>query len=115
MTAARGALGFDAALAGRAAVGRGRTGSNPTGSGAGSGRGTCEFAAARARLAVLPVVGGGIALPGGVGAGAAGMRCGAAGFSQPDGATGSACGRGGVLLRGFGRACGSGFHSVGRE
>ncbi|MBR8197869.1 hypothetical protein KDW89_18235 [Burkholderia cenocepacia] len=72
------------------------------------------FAAARARLAVLPVVGGGIALAG-IGAGAAGVRCGALGFSQPDGATGSARGRGGVLLRGFGRACGSGFHTVGRE
>ncbi|WP_220455363.1 hypothetical protein [Burkholderia cepacia] len=111
----RGVVGFNAAVAGRAAVGRGRTGSNPTGSGAGSGRGTCEFAAARARLAVLPVVGGGIALAGGIGAGCVGARWGAVGFNQPDGATGSTWGRGGVLLRGFGRACGSGFHSVGRE
>ncbi|VWC11262.1 hypothetical protein BAR24066_05314 [Burkholderia arboris] len=64
---------------------------------------------------MLPVVGGGIALAG-IGAGCAtGVRWGAVGFSQPDGATGSASGCCGVLLRGFGRACGSGFHSVGRE
>ncbi|WP_232515191.1 hypothetical protein [Burkholderia ambifaria] len=115
MTAVRVAAGcFSAAVAGRAVVGCGRTGSNPAGSGAGLGRGTCAFAAARARLAVLPVVGGGIALavPG---AGGAGIRLAGVGFSQPDGATGSASGRGAALLRGFGRACGSGFHTVGRE
>ncbi|WP_279612164.1 hypothetical protein [Burkholderia latens] len=115
VTAARGAAGcFIAAAAGRAAAGCGRTGSNPAGSGAGLGRGVCAFAAARARLAVLPVVGGGIALVA-PGAGGAGMRLPGAGFNQPDGATGSASGRGVVLLRGFGRARGSGFHSVGRE
>nr|WP_279607548.1 hypothetical protein [Burkholderia ambifaria] len=115
MTAVRGAAGcFSAAVAGRAAVGCGRTGSNPAGSGAGLGRGTCAFAAARARLAVLPVVGGGIALAA-PGAGGAGIRLAGVGFSQPDGATGSASGRGAGLLRGFGRACGSGFHTVGRE
>ncbi|WP_171030874.1 hypothetical protein, partial [Burkholderia sp. 4NA327B6] len=65
---------------------------------------------------MLPVVGGGIAVAGVIGAGGVGMlRWGAVGFNQPDGATGSTCGRAGVLLRGFGRACGSGFHSVGRE
>ncbi|WP_239668620.1 hypothetical protein [Burkholderia cenocepacia] len=63
---------------------------------------------------MLPVVGGGIALAG-MGAGGTGVRGEAVGFSQPDGATGSARARGGVLLRGFGRACGSGFHNVGRE
>ncbi|WP_432418121.1 hypothetical protein [Burkholderia latens] len=115
MTAARGAAGcFNAAAAGRAAVGRGRTGSNPAGSGAGLGRGVWAFAAARARLAVLPVGGGGIALAA-PGAGGVGMRRPAVGFSQPDGATGSASGRGVALLRGFGLAWGSGFHSVGRE
>ncbi|HDR9175764.1 TPA: hypothetical protein QDB23_002995 [Burkholderia vietnamiensis] len=122
-TVARGALGcFDAATAavaaaaaaGRAAVGCGRTGWNPAGSGAGFGRGPCAFAAARARLAVLPVVGGGIAL-GVAGTGGAGMRLAGVGFSHPDGATGSASGRAAALLRGFGRACGSGFHNVGRE
>nr|WP_269466222.1 hypothetical protein [Burkholderia ubonensis] len=122
-TVARGALGcFDAATAavaaaaaaGRAAVGCGRTGWNPAGSGAGFGRGPCAFAAARARLAVLPVVGGGIAL-GVAGTGGAGMRLAGVGFSHPDGATGSARGRAAALLRGFGRACGSGFQSVGRE
>ena len=97
VTVVRGGVGFNAAVAGRAPVGRGRTGSNPAGSGAGSGRGTCEFAAARARLAVLPVVGGGIALAGVIGAGGVGMlRWGVAGFNQPDGATGSTCGRAGV-------------------
>ncbi|XJV80666.1 hypothetical protein AB3469_12460 [Burkholderia anthina] len=116
MTEVRGAAGcFSAAAAGRTAVGRGRTGSNPAGSGAGSGRGTCAFAAARARLAVLPVVGGGSGLVVVVGTGGVGTRLAGVGFSQPDGATGSVSGRGAALLRGFGRACGSGFHSVGRE
>nr|WP_321808001.1 hypothetical protein [Burkholderia sp. BCC1993] len=115
VTAVRGAAGcFSAAAAGRAAVGCGRTGSNPAGSGAGLGRGTWVFAAARARLAVLPVVGGGMALVA-PGAGGGGMRLADVGFSQPVGATGSASGRGAGLLRGFGRACGSGFHNVGRE
>ncbi|MBR8303521.1 hypothetical protein KDW49_22695 [Burkholderia dolosa] len=117
-TAARGvAVGFCAGAAGRTTVGRGRTGSNPAGSGAGPGRDTGAFAAARARLAVLPIVGGGIALAlvdacgAGARAAAAGLD---AGLSQPDGATGSTYGRGAALPRGFGRACGSGFHSVGR-
>ncbi|WP_206382436.1 hypothetical protein [Burkholderia multivorans] len=59
---------------------------------------------------MLPIVGGGIAPV----AGGAGIRVPDAGFSQPDGATGSTGGRSAGLLRGFGRACGSGFHSVGR-
>ncbi|MFM2471308.1 hypothetical protein K6Y82_15545, partial [Burkholderia cenocepacia] len=91
VTVARGAVCVSAAVAGRAAVGRGRTGSNPTGSGAGAGRGTCAFAAARARLAVLPVVGGGIAL-GGVGAGGTGVRGEAGGLRQAGGAAGFARG-----------------------
>ncbi|MDI3301475.1 hypothetical protein [Burkholderia multivorans] len=62
---------------------------------------------------MLPIVGGGIAPIAG-GAGGTGIRVPDAGFSQPDGATGSTGGRGAGLLRGFGRACGSGFHSVGR-
>ncbi|HDR9836765.1 TPA: hypothetical protein QDC51_003582 [Burkholderia multivorans] len=65
---------------------------------------------------MLPIVGGGIApVAGGAGGtGGTGIRVPDAGFSQPDGATGSTGGRGAGLLRGFGRACGSGLHSVGR-
>nr|WP_198294406.1 hypothetical protein [Burkholderia ubonensis] len=51
----------------------------------------------------------------GLAAGVTAGRLVGAGFSQPVGATGSVCGRGAVWPRVFGRACGSGFQSVGRE